>query len=285
MLYVKWLPNKAPLPVFGHRFETQQGYTFAHTSEMRLEICRCDVGGAQMRIAGQPIESRPGDITVWPPTAPLHITTPPQHAHTTVAFAVEDCELLDEEQARSFVMAQGGVAGNGNAAYCLLPLHFPKASSSVSDLLGRTVAAVRRGDATSRLCASGLFLLLCEEITSTTVRQLAAPGTTSAHANHCRRVMEYIAAHYREDFSVDAVAQAVGLTPNYLCTLFKRTVGVTPVQYITQYRIGVAKELLLTTVLPVCEVAASVGFDDAAYFCRVFKNSEKMSPSQWRAAK
>ena len=52
-----------------------------------------------------------------------------------------------------------------------------------------------------------------------------------------------------------------------------------------RYRIEVAKELLQTTALPVCDVAASVGFADAAYFCRVFKRSEKLPPTVWRASR
>ena len=285
MLYVKWLPREVPLPLFGHYFETTQGYTFEHTSAARLEICRCDIGGAKWTCAGMECHSEVGDITVWPPFTHMRIVTPLHHAHTTVSFGVEACEILDEEQARAFVVAHGGIARNRGIDYFMLPLRLPAASSSARDLHGRTMAAVRSGDATSRLRASALFLLLCEEITCVTVHKLVSADTATGRVDYCRRALEYVADHYREEFTVNMLAESIGLTPNYLCTLFKQTMGVTLVQYITQYRIEVAKELLQTTALPVCDVAASVGFADAAYFCRVFKRSEKLPPTVWRASR
>ena len=285
MLYVKWLPREVPLPLFGHYFETAQGYDFEHTSAARLEICRCDIGGAKWTCAGMECVLGEGDISVWPPFTPMHIVAPLHHAHTTVSFGVEMCEVLDEDQARAFVTAHGGIARNRGIDYFMLPLHLSAASSSSRDLLGRIMAAVRSGDATSRLRASALFLLLCEEITYVTVRKLVSADAATGRVDYCRHALEYVADHYREEFTVNMLAESIGLTPNYLCTLFKQTMGVTLVQYITQYRIEVAKELLQTTALPVCDVAASVGFADAAYFCRIFKRSEKLPPTVWRASR
>lgn len=76
---------------------------------------------------------------------------------------------------------------------------------------------------------------------------------------------------------------AVGASEDYLSRIFHRELGITPWDYLNRYRMIRARELLRLTDDPVGSVARQVGFSDAAYFSRVFRNVCGASPSQYRA--
>ncbi|MBB5174344.1 AraC family transcriptional regulator [Texcoconibacillus texcoconensis] len=69
---------------------------------------------------------------------------------------------------------------------------------------------------------------------------------------------------------------------DYITRCMKRTLGMTPVQYIHQYRIQKAKSMLKEGNTSVQAIAKSVGFEDRAYFSRVFRKVEGISPRDYR---
>lgn len=94
----------------------------------------------------------------------------------------------------------------------------------------------------------------------------------------------YMERHYTTDLSVEDVAAAVGISASLLYRLFRRE-GMTPVGYLRSLRLGNAKRLLLEhPELPVARIAAACGFADAAYFCKVFRDAERITPRQYRTA-
>ncbi|MNR56240.1 HTH-type transcriptional activator Btr [compost metagenome] len=79
------------------------------------------------------------------------------------------------------------------------------------------------------------------------------------------------------------MAEIIGVTPQHLCTVFKKTTNVRIFQYINSVRVKKSKELLLHNPnMQIKEVAHLAGFEDANYFCTVFKNLEQLSPNQFR---
>jgi AraC-like DNA-binding protein len=98
------------------------------------------------------------------------------------------------------------------------------------------------------------------------------------------RVRRYVEEHYTKDISTCKIARDLGVNPDYLGRVFRRTTGMTIVQYLTAYRIERAKRLLIDTSLNVCEVARCVGVEDVSYFQRLFKNKVKATPSAYRQA-
>lgn len=108
--------------------------------------------------------------------------------------------------------------------------------------------------------------------------------------DRCRGVMrqaaDYVSAHFnREGLSLDQVAAAVGLSPNYLSALFRREMGCTFVEFLTDRRMELARELLETTDLRSGQVARAVGYRDPRYFSSLFKKTQGMTPREYRADK
>ena len=105
----------------------------------------------------------------------------------------------------------------------------------------------------------------------------------SRHADVIRRALDYIDSHYSdEDISLNAVAGAVGMSPNHFSASFSQEMGQTFIEYLTARRIGKAKELLMTTDLLAGEICYEVGYRDPHYFSSIFKKTVGMTPRAYR---
>jgi AraC-like DNA-binding protein/mannose-6-phosphate isomerase-like protein (cupin superfamily) len=94
----------------------------------------------------------------------------------------------------------------------------------------------------------------------------------------------YIDEYYAVIGSVDEVCKAVYISNYYLNHLFNLYGGTTPLRYITGKKLELAKTLLRTTELPVYDIALRCGYENANYFCKVFKARESITPLQFRTA-
>lgn len=94
--------------------------------------------------------------------------------------------------------------------------------------------------------------------------------------------MHYIGEHLSEKLTLNQVADHVGLSPNYLSSQFKKELGKSFVDYITQCRVDRAKELLMNTDMKSNEVAEATGFVDNSYFSKTFKKITGKRPSAFR---
>ncbi|MDO5520321.1 MAG: AraC family transcriptional regulator [bacterium] len=98
------------------------------------------------------------------------------------------------------------------------------------------------------------------------------------------RTMEWIKANYNKELTIKEIADEMGYNANYLSTIFKKSTGMTIVQYINITRINVAKSMIINYGSSVKEVAYACGFVDDKYFMKVFKKLEGMTPSQYKKA-
>lgn len=102
--------------------------------------------------------------------------------------------------------------------------------------------------------------------------------TSKKQDGYIHQSMEFIHAHYSENMTVQQLASFLGLDRKYLSTLFKEALGVPPQQYLLQYRMEKAAELLGKGKYTVGEVARSVGYQDALLFSKMFKKAKGVSP-------
>jgi DNA-binding NarL/FixJ family response regulator/AraC-like DNA-binding protein len=87
-----------------------------------------------------------------------------------------------------------------------------------------------------------------------------------------RLTIDYIKRHYRREIQLSALAAELGLSPNYLCSLFKRETGMRLFEYVHKVRIHEAINLLKNSNLKVYEIAEKTGFRSVSYFCQTFKD-------------
>jgi AraC family transcriptional regulator, melibiose operon regulatory protein len=101
--------------------------------------------------------------------------------------------------------------------------------------------------------------------------------------NRVEQMVCFIAQHYTEPLTADQIAKASALHPNYAMALFKKSLGITLVDCVTQHRVSHAQRMLATTDEKVIEVAFSSGFTSLSRFHEAFKALCGCSPKEYRA--
>lgn len=105
----------------------------------------------------------------------------------------------------------------------------------------------------------------------------------SEYTCHASRILAYMQAHFRQDLSLDHLANLMDLHPNYICSLFKKETGDTFVNYLNSMRIQEAQKLLMMqSDLPVSAIGQQVGYDNKHYFTKVFKKYTGTTPGAYR---
>jgi signal transduction histidine kinase/AraC-like DNA-binding protein/ABC-type sugar transport system substrate-binding protein/DNA-binding response OmpR family regulator len=105
------------------------------------------------------------------------------------------------------------------------------------------------------------------------------PPPTSALV---KRALAYLHQNYTQPLSRQEIADAVGVSENYLSQIFRQEMGLSPWECLNRFRIQQAKEMLRNTEASVTTVALRVGFKDSAYFSRVFHKYVGRSPQAYR---
>lgn len=97
-----------------------------------------------------------------------------------------------------------------------------------------------------------------------------------------KKAQSMIHEFYADGITLGEIADRLNMTQEYLGTQFHKEVGEPFSIYIRNYRLSKAKELLIGTQLKQYEVAERLGYTDAKYFARVFKEHVGMSPAEYR---
>ena len=129
----------------------------------------------------------------------------------------------------------------------------------------------------SLLCR--FFARLAKGISVETERRLTKPERENLYIH---QAMEFIRNNYANGITVTDIANYVALNRSYLFTLFRRILGVSPQECLTQFRLTRAKEQLTLTDAPVANIAMSCGYQDPQVFSKAFKQQFGVTPVKFR---
>ena len=116
------------------------------------------------------------------------------------------------------------------------------------------------------------------------MQKMVQDKRTDTTRSFVSRAIEYVYANYaREDISVDSVCSYLGVSAAYFSTVFKRETGKTFINFLTDYRMERAVELLIERNEKTYVIARQVGYSDPNYFSYVFKKQFGMSPSKYKS--
>lgn len=101
-------------------------------------------------------------------------------------------------------------------------------------------------------------------------------------ATSIKLAIQFITKNFNNNITLKDVADEVFLSQNYLSELFKKETGEGFYEFLSNYRVKRAKELLVTTNLKIYEVAESVGYNDSITFGRAFKKITGTTPNNFR---
>ncbi|MBR3503882.1 MAG: helix-turn-helix transcriptional regulator [Clostridia bacterium] len=96
------------------------------------------------------------------------------------------------------------------------------------------------------------------------------------------QVISLVTERYMEPLNNGDIASALGYHPNYVNSVFVRDMGMSLHQYLMRYRVEMAMQLLLTTQLPVADIAVKVGFRHFSHFSNCFHRLTGVAPAAYR---
>ena len=108
----------------------------------------------------------------------------------------------------------------------------------------------------------------------------AALGGLAAY--QLRRVIDFIHAQFSTDISLGDLANVAQLSPFHFARMFKLSTGMSPHQYLRQFRVERARDMLLKSRASITEVALAVGFCDQSHLGANFKKVFGMTPNEFR---
>lgn len=153
-----------------------------------------------------------------------------------------------------------------------------KLEEMVKDHLGNRTYSVEN-DFKSESFLFSFFSVLAHSM------EMHAPSGQKSENIYVRKAVEYIQNNYSYGINVSDAAAYVGVSRSYLYTLFLKTLGVSPQEYLISYRVTRASQLLEITDLPVEGIAQSCGYEDPVVFSKAFKSRMGATPSGYRKAK
>lgn len=99
---------------------------------------------------------------------------------------------------------------------------------------------------------------------------------------YIHETMVYVESNFQNDISVEDMAKNCGLSRSYFSKMFKDSVGKSPQEFLLQYRMIKATELLRMTDLLISDVGNAVGYPNQLHFSRAFKGVYGVSPREWK---
>jgi AraC-like DNA-binding protein len=97
-----------------------------------------------------------------------------------------------------------------------------------------------------------------------------------------KRILEQLQANLAHNPTLDELAHSIGLSKFHFSHAFKQTLGRSPMQYLIEQRMEQATILLKNSKMPIADIAAQVGYDDPAYFARLYRSRTGLMPSEVR---
>lgn len=94
--------------------------------------------------------------------------------------------------------------------------------------------------------------------------------------------LKYIHTNINRPISLKTLADISCVTEDHYIRIFKKEMGLTPLKYINAKKIENAQLLLLTTDLPIRDIALELAFDNVSYFNRIFKQATNKTPLEYR---
>ncbi|MFC4401839.1 helix-turn-helix domain-containing protein [Gracilibacillus xinjiangensis] len=154
----------------------------------------------------------------------------------------------------------------------------PFDSSEIRQIL-RTLLYEQANQSNEQEMALQIFL---SQLLLLMVRGEKKSSAADANALRAKRLKAYIDTHYYEWIHAEDLAARLGISTRHMNTIFKANYQLTPIQYLTEVRIGLAKKMLAETDKDIASICFEVGFESISTFYRAFKNIASTSPNKYR---
>lgn len=195
-------------------------------------------------------------------------------------FCEQNCEFLFFHFDGKYVpdLIDALIADNGSARFRLS--NAQEVYSNINEPITKLCYQERASDA---YLSSIVYSTLCMIPKTGADSNLFIPSRVKLSPDMISyQVIEYIDQNIQETYSVQELADHVGLSRHYFMRLFKKETGYSPREYVSIAKINYAKLMLRTTTLSIAEIADFLGYSSSASFINAFRMRRGISPNQYR---
>ena len=125
-----------------------------------------------------------------------------------------------------------------------------------------------------------LYLFLDYLLQSAKSTTLISSGRMSDY--YIKEAINYMEQNFQNTISIEDIAAVCGINRSYFGKIFRNSTGRSPQEFLMNYRMVKATELLKLTSLSIADIGSAVGYENQLHFSRAFKNIYGVSPREWR---
>ena len=114
------------------------------------------------------------------------------------------------------------------------------------------------------------------------IREICRISNENVMTGIAEKTKSYILSHLAEDLSLTVIGKAMGFNSVYLSRIFKRQTGISIREYIEACRMDLAKKLIVNSRMKIYEVAEKCGYQNPAYFIKIFRAHFGITPQECR---
>ena len=160
------------------------------------------------------------------------------------------------------------------------PIYHAHSKDLRTDMMNEMLYIAQHGNAAPFNLIGHLFLFL--DCLTRSAASMKLNKGSSLRDFYIREALSYIEQNFQNDISVEDIASTCGLNRSYFGKIFKDSVGKSPQEFLLNYRMAKAAELLKLTSLSIGDISNAVGYANQLHFSRAFKNVYEKSPREWR---
>ena len=252
--------------------ENKSGFDTTAHIHAEIEILYIVSGSWRVSVSDKHYVAESGDIIIVNPFEVHALKRLSDNPSSTLCICAAPSLLADKEL--SAELTSGDKTAVRHIKYA------EAFSREIVDCFKKTYSAVENNSPALRLESSAyLSLIFSRLVISGLIESRVMRGKKESFSS---KVQDYLSKHYMENITSENIAEELFYTQSYFCRLFKKQFGISFLEYLSMYRVSLAKAMLENPSLKVSAVAEAVGFLDSAYFSRCFKRLVGVCPSEYK---
>lgn len=160
------------------------------------------------------------------------------------------------------------------------PIYHANSHDLRETMMNEMLYIAQHGDMAPFHLIGHLYLFL--DAMTRSVSSIRLSGSGKLQDFYIHEAINFIEQNFQNNVSVEDIADTCGLNRSYFGKIFKKSVGRTPQEFLLNYRMTKAAELLKLTKLSIGDISKAVGYDNPFHFSRAFKHVYGMPPREWR---
>ena len=160
------------------------------------------------------------------------------------------------------------------------PIYNAKSKYLSESMLNEMLYIVQHPNETHFHLIGHLFLFL--DYLTRSSKSTRIVQTSKMSDFYIKEAINFIEQNFQNDISIEEIAEVCGINRSYLGKIFKKSVGKSPQEFLMNYRMVKATELLKLTDLSIADIGKAVSYENQLHFSRAFKTVLGISPRHWR---